>query len=85
MARKTFPRPKLNEDQEQLAELIFQRISGAYAAEARQVAELLASKETSQLLGATEFELRDRVHELGAAALEAGVEAPLKKGDLSRS
>ena len=74
MARKTFRRPELNEDQKQLAELIFQRISGAFATEARQVAELLASKETSQLFGATEFELRDRVHELGTAALEAGVE-----------
>ena len=66
MARKMFTRPVLNEEQKQLADLIFQRISGAFEAEARQIAELMASKETSQLLGATEFELRDRVHELGA-------------------
>lgn len=85
MARKMFTRPELNEEQKQLADLIYQRISGAFEAEARQIAELMASKETSQLLGATEFELRDRVHELGAVALEAAVETQLKKGDLSRS
>ena len=85
MTRKMFTRPELNAEQQQLAELIYQRISGAFAAEARQVAELLASKDTSQLFGATEFELRDRVHELGAAALEAGAAAHVKKGDLSRS
>lgn len=85
MARKMFTRPELNEEQKQLADLIFQRISGAFEAEARQIAELMASKETSQLLGATEFELRDRVHELGAVALEAGAAAHVKKGDLSWS
>ena len=34
------------------------------------LAELLASKEDSQILGPTEFEVRDRVHRIGAKALE---------------
>jgi hypothetical protein len=87
MARKTFPRPELNEDQKQLAELIYQRISAAFAAEAREVAEMLASKEMSQMLGATECVTLSimSLHELGAVALEAGLAARVKKGDLSRS
>jgi hypothetical protein len=73
MARKMFTRPELNEDQKQLADLIFQRIAGTFETAARQIAERMASKETSQLLGATEFELRDRVHELGYAAKKRGL------------
>jgi len=38
--------------------------------EIEQMARLLASKRDSQLLGQTEFELRDLVHGLGAKALE---------------
>ena len=85
MARKVFPQVELDENQKELAERIFQRISGAFEAEARRMAELMASKDTAHLFGKTEFELRDRVHELGAAALEAAAEERVKKGGLPRS
>lgn len=41
--------------------------------EARQIACLLASKPDSQLLGQTEFQLRDRLHSLGAQAVDAAL------------
>jgi hypothetical protein len=47
--------------------------------EALRIARLLASKPDDQLLGATEFELRDRVHTLAAFALETAL-AERKKG-----
>ena len=76
---------KLSSDQEAEAERIFERIRGAFEEEARRMARLLASKPDSQLFGQTEFEVRDRVHALGAEALEATAEERVKKGRLSRS
>ena len=43
------------------------------------MAYLLASKPDGELLGQTEFELRDRVLRLGGALLEAGVNGRKKK------
>ena len=85
MARKVFPSPTLNEEQKQEAEAIYQRIQGAFVSEARRMAELMASKDTAHIFGKTEFEVRDRVHELGAAVLEASAAVRVKKGGLSRS
>ena len=42
--------------------------------------KLLASKKPRELLGKTEYELRDLVHELGAKATEVGIESTVKKG-----
>ena len=89
MARKTGlrfrPTIELNEDQKQEAEAIFQRIQGAFLSEARCMSELMASKDTAHIFGKTEFELRDRVHELGATVLEATAAERVKKGGLSWS
>ena len=41
--------------------------------EIRDIAELLASKPDHQLLGKTEFEVRDRAHKIGAKALETAL------------
>ncbi len=46
----------------------------------RGLAELLACKEASQLLGPIEFEVRDRVHTIGAKAIEAAVNGRKKPG-----
>ena len=43
------------------------------SAEADRIAEMLASKPDHQLLGKTEFEVRDRVHKIGAKALETAL------------
>jgi len=47
--------------------------------ELRQLTQLLASKPDDKLLGKTEFEVRDRVHRIGAQALEAALNGR-KKG-----
>jgi hypothetical protein len=49
------------------------------------MAELMASKSTGQLFGQTEFELRDRVHALGAQVLETAADERQKKGGIRGS
>ena len=49
-------------------------------ADLRGLAELLASKPDRQLLGQTEFEVRDRVHKIGAKALETALDERKKGG-----
>ena len=70
----------LTAEEEQEAEAIVQRIQGAFTDEIRYMARLMASKKTEQLFGKTEFELRDRVHTLGATLLEAAAAERVKKG-----
>ena len=69
----------LSPEQAELAEQIFQSLRQAAEADLRGLAELLASKEDSQILGHTKFEVRDRVHKIGAKALETALEGR-KKG-----
>lgn len=85
MARTNFPQPVLNEAQQAEAEQIYQQVRGAFDDEARRLAQLMASKETRHLFGETEYQVRDRVHALGAQVLEAAAEQRVKKGGLSRS
>jgi len=85
MARTTLEPAALNAVQQGEAEAIYQRIRGAFDDEARRIAQLMASKETRCLFGETEYEVRDRVHALGAQALEAAADERVKKGGLSRS
>lgn len=85
MARTNFPQPVLNEAQQAEAEQIYQRIRSAFDDEARRLAQLMASKETRHIFGQTEYQVRDRVHALGAQVLEATAEERIKKGGLSRS
>jgi len=47
--------------------------------EAEGIAELLAGSRTEDLLGKTEFALRDAVHRLGAKTLEAATNERAKK------
>lgn len=51
----------------------------AAAEEAEAVARLLSESADGDLLGATEFALRDAVHRLGAKTLEAAVSERAKK------
>jgi len=70
---------QLTPEQERIAAELTTKLETAYRDEARRVARLFASKPDSQLLGKTEFELRDRLMHLGAATLEAAL-AERKKG-----
>lgn len=85
MTRTKFAQPVLDAEQQAEAERIYQRIRGAFDDEAKRIAQLMASKETRDLFGKTEYQLRDRVHALGAEALEAAADERIKKGGLPRS
>ncbi len=73
------PLPDLTPEQAETAERIYQALRPACDAELRQIAQLLASKPDHQILGKTEFEVRDRVHTIGAKAIETALNGR-KKG-----
>jgi hypothetical protein len=70
----------LTAEQAELAERIYQTLRQAADADLRDLAELLASKPDRQLLGQTEFQVRDRVHALGAKALQTALEERKRGG-----
>ena len=72
-------RPPLTPDQAELSDRIYQALRPAADSDLRGLAELLASKPDRQLLGQTEFEVRDRVHKIGAKAFETALDER-KKG-----
>jgi hypothetical protein len=69
----------LSPEQAALADRIYQTLRQGVESDLRGLAELLASKPDRQLLGQTEFEVRDRVHRIGAKALETALQER-KKG-----
>lgn len=75
----------LSPEQAERAEQIFQSLRQATEADLRGLAELLACKEDGQLLGPTEFEVRDRVHKIGAKAIETAVDQRKKRGAKGRA
>jgi hypothetical protein len=74
----------LSPDQEAEALALYERLKDAFDREARQLARLMASKDDRHLLGATEFEVRDRVHSLGAEVLETALRERKKGGTRDR-
>jgi hypothetical protein len=66
--------PTLNAEQEAEAQRLYQLLKQACDDDLLQMARLLASKPNQQLLGATEFELRDRVLQIGAKAVAAALD-----------
>jgi hypothetical protein len=72
----------LTPEQEAEAQRIFAALKQTAEADLLALARLLASKDTGELFGRTEFEVRERVHRIGAAALE-GALAGRKKGGTS--
>jgi hypothetical protein len=68
-----------------MAEALFQRVQALYLEEARQACRLLARKPDHQLLGKTEYELRDRCHRLGAATRETALDGREKGGTRGRA
>ena len=72
--------PDLTPEQADQAERIYQTLRAVSDAELRQIAHLLASKPDHKLLGKTEFEVRDRVHRIGAKAIETALNERKKGG-----
>ena len=70
----------LSPDQAELSDRIYQSLRQAADADLRLLADLLASKPDRQLLGQTEFEVRDLVHKIGAKAFETALDERKKGG-----
>jgi hypothetical protein len=79
------PNVSLNEDQEAESQRIYERLRGAFDEELKTMARFMASQPNHQLFGQTEFELRDRVHALGARVLETAADERQKRGRVRRS
>lgn len=75
----------LTPEQEAQAQRLATIIGKRAQEEALQMARLLAAKPDAQLLGATEFELRDRSHKLAAYALQTALNERKKGGTKGRA
>ena len=75
----------LSAEHEAEAQRLFELLQQPFLDEARRLARLLAAKPDAQLLGKTEFEVRDSVHRLGAKALEAALDERKKGGTRARA
>jgi hypothetical protein len=73
----------LTPEQEHHAQELATHLRLAFAEDIEFLARLLASKADHQLLGETEFQVRDVVHRLGATALETALEERKKGGTLA--
>ena len=65
-------------------QLLYERLGPLFEQERLRMAKALASKADSELFGANECEVRDRVHELGAKAFEVAANERQKKGRIRR-
>lgn len=74
----------VGDEQQVEIQRIYERLGPLFDQERLRMAQLLGSKGDSELFGATEYEIRDRVHGLGAKALEAAADERQKKGGLRR-
>jgi predicted GNAT family N-acyltransferase len=72
--------PQLSAQQEAEAQRIFQILKSTTNDDLLALARLLASKKDRDLLGQTEFEVRDRVHQIGAKAMETALHERKKGG-----
>jgi hypothetical protein len=70
----------LTAEQQAEADRIEERLTELVRGDLRELAEHLASKPDGQLLGATEYEVRDRVHHIGARAIEVALAGREKGG-----
>ncbi len=77
--------PFLTPEQAAEADRLFQALCPAVEDEWRRLTQLLASKPDDKLLGTTEFEVRDRVHTIGAKAIETALNARKKMASKTRA
>ncbi len=75
----------LTPEQESQAQRIAQIIGQKVQEETLQIARLLASQSDATLLGKTEFEVRDRVHKIGAHAFATALSERKKGGTAGRA
>ena len=70
----------LSAEQEQEAQRVGKILQEKLAGDIMQLARLFVSKKDSEIFGKTEFEVRDRVHQLGAKAIETVLDERKKGG-----
>jgi hypothetical protein len=70
----------LTPEQRDEADRIERQLLAVVGDEIRGIAELLASKPDRQILGEAEFQVRDRVHRIGARAIETALDERKKGG-----
>ena len=70
---------ELSADQEADAQRIYQKLRATMDAELLAMARLMAGQPDSELLGRGEFELRDKLNEVGAKVLETAINERAKK------
>lgn len=80
-----FSQPPLSPEQEAEAQRIFQVLKQTSDHDLLAVARLLASKPDRELLGQTEFAVRDRVHQIGAKAVQTALQERKKGGTKGRA
>jgi hypothetical protein len=69
----------LTPEQQDRAQILAEEALKAAEGEFRQMAELLASQSDGQLLGTTEFQVRDLVHKAAARMIQAEIDHRQKK------
>jgi hypothetical protein len=77
--------PNLTPEQEAHAQELAQVVLKAVEQDVLQMTRLLASKPDQQVLGQTEFQVRDIVHRIGAKAIQAELDARQKKATRGRA
>ena len=73
-------RQPLTAEQAELSDRIYHSLRQAADTDIRRLADLLASKPDRQLLGQTEYEVRDLVHKIGTTAFETALDERKKGG-----
>ena len=82
--KERFSEIELTEEQEAEAALIEDVMNAKSRSLNRYMARLLASKSNRELFGATEFQIRDAVHRLGAEGIDAALAERKKRGTEGR-
>lgn len=71
---------ELSAEQEELAQRIYQRLRTKMDDELLAMARLMAAKADHEIFGRGEFELRDKLNEVGAAVVAESANERAKKG-----
>lgn len=83
--REFYPEFELTAEQEAEAACIEDILNASSRATVHYIARLLASKSNRELLGETEFQIRDAVHRLGAEGVDAALAERKKRGTEDRA
>jgi hypothetical protein len=76
---------ELTPEQEQESQRIADVLMAKAQVQVRQISRLLASKSDRDLLGETEFQIRNAVHRLGAEGIDAALAERKKRGTQVRA